>query len=321
MNKSNPWEDLPKSGRQGYFSTLKVGEELNPLRIDVRWAISSDGRRALLIGYKLGKWHSACLPEFENMELYDSEEDQSLALVLNDKNMLDMFFDICTDVIACLQEVPDAQRREATILRLERWSLLLKPTRNRMSEEQQKGLIAELLFLKDDVLKELDEASALQAWTGPLRDSRDFSFGNTFVEVKSKRNSSTTNISISSENQLNTSESEELFLYVVDIDRAPQDQGFCVADIANETRNAIESPIQRTILDSKLASVGYFDEDDYSATRWSHGVEYYYAVLDGFPRIDSKLCPPGVSRVSYHIDLDYCENFRVDRIQIVKSTE
>ncbi len=321
MNEQNPWEGIPNAGSRSSFSARKVGRNDNPHGIPVYWAVDLGGRIALLVEYSLASWFPAHLPEFENIELQDSEEDSSIALVLLDMQMRDMFLGICLDVISYLQDLPDMQRREGMLLRLERWSLLLKPTRREMSEEQQKGLIAELIFLKEDVMPVMDEASALEAWSGPLRDARDFSFGDAFVEVKSKRNASTPRISISSENQLSTNPTERLFLYVLDIDRAPQDKGFTVADIAHETREMIVSPLQKSVFDSKLASVGYFEEDDYSETKWLEGASYYYIVLDGFPKIDSKACIPGVSRVAYQIDLDYCDDYQVDRTTVIGTME
>lgn len=321
MNEKNPWDGIPNAGSHGGFSARKVSRDHNPRGIPAYWAVDLNGRIALLVEYSLETWHPARLPEFENIELQDSEEDKSTAFILLDSQMRDIFLDICLDVISYLQDLPDAQRGEGMLLRLERWSLLLKPTRREMSEEQQKGLIAELLFLKDDVLSMMDEASALETWSGPLQDARDFSFGDVFVEVKSKRNASTPHISISSENQLSTNPSEKLFLYVLDIDRAPQGKGFTVTDIAHETRSMIESPLQQSVFDNKLASVGYFEEDDYSGTRWVKGASYYYTVLEDFPRIDSKSCNPGVSRVTYQIDLDYCDEYRVDRATIIETME
>ena len=114
-----------------------------------------------------------------------------------------------------------------------------------------------------------------------------------------------------------------MFLYVAELNDTSSDdeQGFTVTDVVNETREALESPLQRAALDSKLAGVGYFDEDDYSDIRWSEGSTYYYAVVGDFPRIDSQTCKPGVSRVAYQIDLDYCDEYRVDREQVIKTME
>ena len=124
---------------------------------------------------------------------------------------------------------------------------------------------------------------------------------------------------ISSEEQLNVNPTERLYLYVAELNGAPTDDedAFTITDVVAEVRGAFDSPIQRAILDSKLANVGYFDEDDYSDTKWSEGGVYYYAVVDGFPKIDSQSCKPGVERVTYQVDLDYCEDYKVERTSVL----
>lgn len=49
----------------------------------------------------------------------------------------------------------------------------------------------------------------------------------------------------------------------------------------------------------------------------ARGGTYYYAVIGDFPKIDSQSCMPGVSRVAYQIDLDYCDEYLVDRSTVI----
>ena len=234
--------------------------------------------------------------------------------------MRDVFLKLCLDITVALQEVPDIAIRKACLLRLERWSSFLRPARSKMSLEAQKGLIAELHFLQRDALAIYSESSAIEGWTGPECGPRDFVYGQVFIELKSKRSSSNPAIIISSENQLNVNQTEKLYLCVSELNSAPKEsgKGFSITDVVNDIRRVIKSPLQLVSLDKKLAKVGYFDEDDYSDTRWSEG-ETHYEVLDGFPKIDSKLCCPGVSKVTYQVDLDYCEEYLVDREQVISA--
>ena len=168
-----------------------------------------------------------------------------------------------------------------------------------------------------------EDGAALSGWTGPESGPRDFAYGQVFIEVKSKRSSANPNIVISSEDQLNVNPSEQLFLYVEEINSTANDdeRGFTVTDVVNATRESIQSPLQIAAFDSKLANVGYFDEDDYSDAKWSEGDTYYYAVIDDFPKIDSRSCKPGISRVAYQIDLDYCDDYLVDRSTVIGAME
>lgn len=318
-----PWDDLASPDRQGEYIARLVPDEDNPQHRKVFWAKSWASRPALLVEYECRPWKPINLPTFKNILVADHQDESSLVIELLDPDMRDIFLKVCVDIIASLQNVSMKASRKACIFRLEKWSSFLRPSRSKMSPEAQKGLIAELHFLKRDALLVHTESDAIRGWTGPDAGPRDFAYGQVFVEVKSKRSSANPNIVISSEEQMNVNETEQLFLYVAELNDTSSDdeQGFTVTDVVNETREALESPLQRAALDSKLAGVGYFDEDDYSDVRWSEGSTYYYAVVGDFPKIDSQTCKPGVSRVAYQIDLDYCDEYRVDREQVIKTME
>ena len=320
---SFPWDDLSVPTTPGDYIARRVSGTDNPKHRPVYWARSWTGRPALLVEYECKPWKPIGLPTFKNINVADHHDESSLVIELIDLDMRDIFLKVCTDIVFALQDIGEKACRKACVLRLERWSSFLRPSRSRLSPEAQKGLIAELHFLQRDALTVHNEGDALRGWTGPDAGPRDFAYGQVFVEVKSKRSSANPNIVISSEEQLNVNPSEHLFLYVVELNNAPvdDDDGFTVSDVVNETRGAIQSPLQRATLDSKLSNVGYFDEDDYSDTKWSEGSEYYYAVIGDFPKIDSQSCKPGVSRVAYQIDLDYCDDYQVDRTTVIETME
>lgn len=320
---SFPWDGLEPPNRQGEYMARLVSGAENRLRRKIFWARSWAGRPALLIEYKCEPWKPTSLPTFKNILVSDHRDESSLIIELLDLDLRDIFLEVCIDIIDSLQEIGEKALRQACVLRLERWSSFLRPSRTKMSPEAQKGLIAELHFLQRDALTVYDEHAALAGWTGPEAGPRDFAYGQTFVEVKSKRSSANPNIVISSEDQLSVNSTERLFLYVVELNDAPEDDSdaFTITEVVEETREAIQSPLQRAAFDSKLANVGYFDEDDYSHSKWSGGASYYYAVVDDFPKIDSHSCKPGVCRVAYQIDLDYCDDYRVERATVIENME
>lgn len=128
---------------------------------------------------------------------------------------------------------------------------------------------------------------------------------------------------MSSEGQLNTNASERLFLYVAEINSASAETkgAFTIADVVKEVEAELGSPIQCELLVSKLATAGYFEEDDYSDSLWSEGITSYYEVRDGFPRLCSGNIAPGVRSVSYHVDLNFCDEFLIGREDVLKSME
>ncbi len=318
-----PWDELAVPATQGEYIARLVPKDANPQGKRVYWAKGWAARPALLVEYGCNPWMSISLPTFKNIFVADHREEHSIVIELLELDMADICLKVCIDIIAALQNVSARVSARACILRLERWSSFLRPSRSKMSSEAQKGLIAELHFLQRDALAVHNEVDALKGWIGPESGPRDFAYGQVFIEVKSKRGSANPNIIISSEEQLNVNSTERLFLYVAEFNDAPSgnNEGFTVTDVVEETRDAFKSPMQRAAFDSKLASIGYFDEDDYTDAKWNEGGVYYYAVVGDFPKIDSHSCKPGVSRVAYQIDLDYCDEYLIDRTIVIESME
>lgn len=312
---ATPWADIPKATERGEFTARQVGNEENPSLRPVFWAVDYCARPCLLVEYEMEAWEPARLPSLKNVDVEDYPAQRSLALILNDCQLIDSFEALCLDVVKNLQDVSQLQMRSAAVFVLEKWSCLLMRSGKGLGPEQQKGLIAELLFLDRFALKVYDDQSAVDGWTGPDRAPRDFEYGQTLIEVKSKRNSSSHKVTISSEEQLNKNSEEDLFLVVAEINQTTADDetGFVLTEVVDQVRSDVNSPMARAKLDSKLASAGFFDEDDYKSSRWSEGIFYYYMVLDDFPRITSGSCQPGVENVEYQIDLDYCDKFKTEK--------
>lgn len=320
---SYPWDDLDAPDGVGDFSARLVGDQDNPNKRRIFWAKSWLSHPAIIVEYDGSSWRRTCFPAFQNIEVADHRQECSISIELLDPTMQDIFHRVGLDIVSSLQAVSPKASRRACLLRLERWSSFLRPSHERLSPEKQKGLIAELLLLERSILDVYDGKTALDGWTGPDDGPRDFAYGQTFIEVKSKRSSANPNVVISSENQLNISDTERLFLFVCELNSAPLDDeiSFSINDIVKRVKDILEFPLLVAQLDAKLGHIGYFDEDDYSATRWTLGETCYYEVLPGFPRIDSKTCVPGIHRVTYQIDLDYCEDFVTDKNELRKALE
>lgn len=318
-----PWNDIRPSQTPGEYAVRLIPDSANPQHRRIYWGRAWNANPALVVEYSSDDRHNDGIPSFANIEVSDHYETSTLVVELLSIDMRDIFLKVCLDIANALQNVPKIALRKACILRLERWSSFLRPSRSKMSPEVQKGLIAELHFLQRDVLTVHDESAALRGWTGPDAGPRDFAYGQVFIEVKSKRSSANHSIVVSSEEQLNVNPTEQLFLCVSELNDAPTDDdtSFTITDVVEDVRGSIQSPLQRAALDSKLANVGYFDEDDYSDDRWSEGATYYYAVIDDFPKIDTRSCRPGVSKVAYQIDLDYCGDYQVARAEVIETME
>ncbi len=306
-----PWAEIERPTNSTIFNVRFIGEKENPSGRRIFWGKSHEGHPALLIEYDSETWKPMSLPLFEHLVVYDYRNPSTLAIVLRSDEMGSFFYRVALDIAHSVQGLDRGAMRTAAILRLQRWSAFLKPTRARLSREEQKGLIAELMFLQRFAFKVYAQGEALTHWAGPDAGRRDFEFGQTFVEVKSKRDSAIPAIMISSEMQLNKNDSERLFLYVVELSDSMEDnpKAFTVSDLVGEIKKRLASPFDIAMFEKKLANVGYFDEDDYSADRWSEGETSIFEVRGEFPRITSESCPAGIMKVKYQIDLSCCQDY------------
>ena len=63
--------------------------------------------------------------------------------------------------------------------------LLAAAKNDLLSEEQQRGLIGELLFLREQILNGRPLKESVAGWVGALKEHQDFSYGETWYEIKS----------------------------------------------------------------------------------------------------------------------------------------
>lgn len=307
-----PWGSIPSNSKPGQYAVRNVDPEGKNPDLDLLWGISPAGNSALLINYREEEWRPDPLPQFASIKVQDSKDDHILAIELVDSNSTEMFYRICLDLIDASIESGVSKTRATCLFRLEKWSALLKRRSQLLSEEEQKGLIAELLTLRDCILPIMDDSSALLGWTGPNNETQDFNYGQTAIEVKSKRKTSQPHVLISSETQLTVSDNEKLFLRVAEINRDANGKGFTLDDIVQSVMDGISDPLQQSHMASKLASVGYFEQDNYEAFTWSLGAVDVYEVQRGFPRIAKDNLDFRIDKVSYRLDLDYCSDFKTD---------
>lgn len=310
----NPWEGIPRPLGTDYFKTIVVEPELNPNDLPISWALDYEGNRAVYFEFprQAGGGKDLKTPEFKSLSIRDIDcgrKRRALAVVLKATGMEDIFFEICCDLISSVQGVPAPSTRTMLIRRLERWSNLLKGDRSGLSAEQQRGLFAELLFLQRFAIPNMGEVNAIRGWIGPEKGRQDYRFGQTFIEVKSKRGAGANTITVSSEHQLYASDDEELFLYVVEENEANGNGGRSLTELATDIRDSLSSPIARAEYVGKMLRVDYDFKTNYE-TRWTIGKELVYLVDGAFPRIVDPAT--GLSRVTYALDLSVCVEYLSD---------
>ena len=173
------------------------------------------------------------------------------------------------------------------------------------------------------MLANLEPSIALTAWLGPLDAPKDFEIGRVAVEVKARRGGGTSSVRIASEDQLDESGVDILFLYVIELNEVPEDadDAVTIQDVADRIRRHLRmvDPGVLSIYESLLLAAGLRPEHDYSNHHWLEGSGHIYLVADEFPRIVHHELRSGVSLVRYTISLGDCEPFTTSSSSLVSA--
>lgn len=165
------------------------------------------------------------------------------------------------------------------------------------------------------VMPEIGVRDAIKAWHGPTGAPKDFEVGRICIEVKARRGAARPFVAISSEDQLDADGMDALYLYVVELDVAPEniDAAFTLTDMARRVRTAVnvdQAAIE--LFEQILIASGFLWDDDYTDFRWIAGSHRLFHVQGDFPSITRSKVGSGVSRVRYEVSLTECDAFRRD---------
>jgi len=316
--QNDPWKDLTPPSAASAINARRVDEN-NPWGFF--WARATDGKCLLVLQHGAESSPPKKLPSLKGVEMAvtdgDGQHNQMLVFRLLDSRQRDIFHQLWIDIVAAGAAArTESEAVELAVARTWRWHHLLRGgTGGRLSEDEQKGLIGELLVLERHLLPRLSHADSLAAWRGPLGAPKDFEVGRIGIEAKTRRGAATPHAVITSEHQLDGEGCDLLFLHVVDLSHAPEGtaQAFTVSDSALRVRDRMS--LDNAVTDryeSLLAAAGFRWEDDYSDFKWVEGPSRIYSVTDGFPRVTAKEIATGVSNVRYSVSLVECERFVVE---------
>lgn len=319
----DPWDTLARPDASTSLNARRVNAEH---QWNFFWGRDLENKCLLLLQHGRESRAPKRLPSLGGLEVSEFDPknggDNLLIIRLQESSQRELFHRLCLDIIACAASAETEQEAvELTVARTWRWHHLLRGGNDdRLSPENQKGLIGELLILEKHLSPQIGSVSSVNAWQGPLGAPKDFELGHTFLEVKTRRSGAAPFVKISSEDQLDAPESAELFLYVVDLNSAmPEDSdAFTLTDVASRIRDAFESDDQVAVdlLEQRLYSAGFLWTHDYRDFRWLEGESSFYQINDGFPRIISSQLAGGIEKVSYNISLDACQPYRCEQDQL-----
>ena len=318
MTNDDPWSSISRPPAQTSRLNARLVDQATPWGL--YWAVDSDRNILLILQHSSEIRRSRRLPKLRGLRVEAQSvgdgATERIVIRLTDWEQRDIFLRFCRDIVeATVLAKTEEQAVERFLTRTWRWHRLLQGRRNkRLGDEEQRGLIGELVVIERHVLPVLGALTAVRCWTGPLDAPHDFEISHIHVEAK-VRGSATPRVMISSEHQLDSSSGGTLFLHVTEITTGAEGMAgaFTLSDMASRIRSLMVGQDMAAVelFEERLDAAGFDWTDDYSDKLWLIGQESLYEVREGFPRITSAMVPGGLSNVRYTVSLPDCEAFRV----------
>lgn len=285
----------------GSNSWKRVGD-MHP--IDLYFGKDKRGRNA--IEYK-GKFiintkiHSSVLIEIVHYK--NTDGSKSIVFSLLDNKFLRPFCDFLNAMVDATGH-SSLSNQEAYHAICEVYFIMQKMFRTNseiLSEPEIKGLIGELLFLKDTLIPRMTVSKAIGAWGGAEKNRKDFAFDLEWYEVKTIDFGKET-VRISSIEQLDSPVDGTLVVY--QLERMTEEyNGLTLNKLIGDIMSIITSVNDKDVLASKLRDVGYAYHPKYDELVYELRSIDEYNVGETFPRISRANIPAAIAKASFDLIL------------------
>lgn len=234
----------------------------------------------------------------------------ALSFCLLDNQYQDMFFHFCDDIINATRDIKDkSQGTTFVCLRYLKWQEMLKKNSSGLlSFSEIKGLIGELVFLKEILFDKYGKNVALQSWIGPDKADQDFVCADSWYEVKATVSGAAT-VKISSIEQLDTNNDGELVVVYLDKTSYANPNRITLNSIVDEIENNLENGEQRQLLRDILIRQGYIHRNEYDEHGFVCTVINRYLVNQSFPALRKKDIPTAIANSNYSLSLSAIQEF------------
>jgi len=241
---------------------------------------------------------------------YAYKDKLILSFSLVDDEYVDLFYLFCNDLVDSSREIQQEMGYTYLVNRFERWRSFSGLTRKYLSEPEIKGLIGELLFLNDVLFEKYGVSKSIQGWTGSEPLKKDFSYDETWFEVKAVTGDK---VSISSIDQLDSNVTGFLVLYSLE-KLSPEASGASLNRLCDQIFDRLELDMDRQTFLMKLIQANFYREEYYDQFVYANTRTNFYEVNDSFPKLTRELMPEAIANAKYDLIINMLERFKRDSI-------
>jgi hypothetical protein len=308
------WIDIVHSGK-GEFEYQLMSKKSTP---QLNIGYNKKDQRCLILELPLKFEKSFRQFDKENLSLKYFFKERCLCIILNDDFFKDLFDDLILSIYSKISSIlnPD-EYSELFTRHFFKWSSFFENKTNEgLSKDQVKGLIGELIYLKNLLLNpKINIDDALLSWRGPYDESHDFVFDFTDFEIKTIEKSKN-NVRISSEFQLESEKGKKLELVVISVD-VDIENGLGLKGLVNEIKSIVHDRFgDNSIFINALAQKGLTigDLEQYDINKYSPIEQTSYAGSDEeFPKLIRSNIPEEINKLNYNIKLNLIEGFIINK--------
>ena len=239
-------------------------------------------------------------------------EDGKIALTFDllDNAYASMFTIFCKDMILVCEKAGKEMAISNAVVRWKYWLELFGKKKGTLLDKSEiKGLIGELLILKDKFIPEYGVTDAIASWMGPMLGHKDFEIADTWYEVKAV-NENAMQVNISSIEQLESDEDGHLVISRLEECSTVNKNAIFLNELVISIIEKIDNQDALMSFRGKLENVGYYSDPSYDEYAFGYKGMQMYRITDGFPRIRRKDLPLAVGNAKYTILLDGIAMYR-----------
>lgn len=293
MNKFNCLEIFNKvSSKSSYY---RIPDEY-PLNI--RLGLDDNGNQCIRF---IGKFQRLKVKSTKNIDVnfYSLSNESIISFSLLNSFYQDIFHLFCNDLVDYSRHIKMDNGFQYIVNRYEKWRIFSSSKREYLSENEIKGLIGELLFLRSYAFSKYGQSIAIEGWTGPEPTKKDFIYEDTWHEIKTATNNQVT---INSIDQLSSNVAGHLVVYTFE-KLSPAALDLSLNRLANEIIKEIIFDIDKEAFTSKLLEAGYYGEPYYENFVYQLKAKRSYLVIQGFPRLERDSLNSAIIEAKYTLDL------------------
>lgn len=273
--------------------------------------LDEEGRLAFKYRGNYKPQHNLKSADGIQLNQYRNVAFNTLQFTLCDYHNRDLFYVFCEDIIRSALDVINENEIYKTILcRFYSWKRMFSSQNKLLSENEIKGLMGELLFLKNYMFPWYGQSAAIRSWSGQELSHKDFSFNNTWYEVKTIHTTRNT-VTISSIEQLESNNIGEMVVIMLE----RMSSGFDGININRLTTEIFDSIIENEDRDAfirKITAQGFSSDENYDDLIYDLKSVNRYRIDQTFPALRRMNIPSAVSKSQYDLLLPLLTEYLIN---------